>query len=209
VLVLDDEGNVYGTFNPYRIFKYDPAADRLSDLPVIIPHREGPWCDKGHYHRETVWRDVTWHPEEKAIYGIEMGSSTLFRFDPRTNDIEDLGQLVLPWLVGERIVPETSHSLIWHEGLERIIYSAPHPDQHTDPKPRHLLTYDPKTGEKVDHGPMLDPETGAFPYYTEGVTVANDGTIYFGGNVKLPGVAAGPYRRTCGLVILKPSQLSK
>jgi hypothetical protein len=170
---------------------------------------EGPWCDKGHYHREDVWRDVTWHPSEKVIYGIEMGSATLFSFDPRTNDIRDLGQLVLPELEGERIVPETSHSLIWHQGLERIIYSAPHPDQHFDPKPRHLLTYDPRTGEKVDHGPMRDPETGAFPYYTEGVSIAEDGTIYFCGNVKLPGVPAGLRKRTCGLVILKPESIGR
>jgi hypothetical protein len=156
-----------------------------------------------------VWRDVTWHPEERVIYGVEMGSATLFRFDPRTNDIADLGQLVLSELEGERIVPSTSSSLIWHQGLERIIYSAPNLSEHSNPRPRHILTYDPKTGAKVDHGGMVDPSTGAFPYYTEGVSVAEDGTIYLCGNVKLPGVEAGLLKRTCGLVILDPSDIGR
>ncbi|MFB3905946.1 MAG: hypothetical protein ACE15E_21070 [Acidobacteriota bacterium] len=36
-IVIDDEGNVYGTYCPNRIFKYDVDNDKLLDLSVQIP----------------------------------------------------------------------------------------------------------------------------------------------------------------------------
>ena len=105
-MTIDGKGNIYGSFNPYGIFKYSPEKDLLEDLPVTLPHLE-PACDKGHYRRENVWRKAVWHPEEKVFYGLEEGSSNLFRFDPETNEVNDLGQLTVHEMYGERIVPST------------------------------------------------------------------------------------------------------
>lgn len=207
MLVKDDQGNVYGTFAPYRIFKYDRALNKLMDLPVTIPHLEGPWCDKGHYHRENVWRDAFWHPTEKVLYGIEMGSATLFRFNPESNKMDDLGQLVIPEYEGNRIVPESSHSLLYHAGLDRIIYSAPTYRQHKrNPEPRHFITYNTKTNEKIDHGELMGTNMNSFPVYTEGISIGPDGTIYYCGQIFHKDAGERPWRGL-GLVVLNPSDV--
>ncbi len=202
-MVIDEEGNIYGSYNPYGIFKYSPEQDRLTDLPVTIPHLP-PWCDKGHYRREHVWRKACWHPDEKVFYGLDEGSAILFRFDPANNEMEDLGRLSISELYDARFVPSTSYAFCWHPGLEKFIYAAPRSSWGNGYNARHLVTFDTETGIKTDHGPMHDPKNNAFPIYTEGMSVGPDGTIYLCGMVSVPG--SDPEEEdVAGLVIINPS----
>ncbi|MFC2076289.1 hypothetical protein ACFLT7_04320 [candidate division KSB1 bacterium] len=208
VMVMDDDGNVYGSFAPYRIFKYDVAADKLLDLPTIIPHLEGPWCDRGHGHRENMWRNAIWHPEEKVIYGLEMGSSTLFRFDPATNAITDLGQFTVEEFQGERIVPYTLHSFLLYDN-NKIYYAAPSGKRDM---PCQLLSYDIATGVKSNLG-ILEAADGSVPTNLQGASIAPDGTIYFAGWVRLTGSSPEAERSRkegrgiMGVVALKASDI--
>jgi len=85
-IFADDEGNVYGSFPIGRIWKYDPRRDRLSDLrgtrvpldPRATPRTmSNPLID-----RKVYWRVIEWDPKERVAYGIVVGDSMLFKFDP-------------------------------------------------------------------------------------------------------------------------------
>jgi hypothetical protein len=204
VMVLDDKGNVYGSFAPYRIFKYDISSERLVDLPVTIPHIEGPWCDRGHGHRENIWRNAVWDSKDQAVYALETGSATLFRFHPSTNAIKDLGQLVVSEFKGSRIVPYSSHGFALHPN-RKLYYTAP---LSRFDSPVHLLSYDTASGNLVDLGEMADSR-GFHPVDLQGASVGPDRTIWFAGWVKPPGVRTGSRREgtVMGLVALKAADL--
>ncbi len=85
-IFTDDEGNVYGSFPIGRIWKYDPKCDRLFDLrgtrvpldPRATPRTmSNPLID-----RKVYWRVVEWDPKDRVAYGIVVGDSMLFKFDP-------------------------------------------------------------------------------------------------------------------------------
>jgi hypothetical protein len=85
-IFADDEGNVYGSFPIGRIWKYDPKRDRIFDLrgarvpldPRATPRTmSNPMLD-----RKVYWRVIEWEPKERAAYGVAVGDSMLFRFDP-------------------------------------------------------------------------------------------------------------------------------
>jgi hypothetical protein len=204
VMVKDDQGNVYGSFAPYRIFKYDIEKERLVDLPVTIPHKEGPWCDRGHFHRENIWRNAVWDPAERVIWGMEMGSATFFRFDPARNSIEALGQLVSPEFEGERIVPYTSHGFALHPN-RKIYYTAPLAE-YSQPTP--LVEFDTRTRQKRVLGGMAD-KSGWIPAGIEGCSIGPDGSIYFAGWVKPASLKSASKREgsVLGLVILKAADI--
>ncbi len=80
----DDQGNVYGSYPPGRIWKYDVQQDRILDfenirLPLINQSRTmaNPMLD-----RKVQWRIVEWDPVDRAAYGIIGGSNLLFKYDP-------------------------------------------------------------------------------------------------------------------------------
>jgi hypothetical protein len=200
LMAMDDEGNVYGSYAPYRVFKYDLAKEKLLDLHVIIPHLDGPWNDRGHFHRENVWRNIIWHPEERVFYGIEHGTATLFRFNPRTEEMTNLGQFVIDELQGQRFVPFTPHSFVLH------------PDGHlyfgatgkTRLRPNHLLRYNISTGLITDLGIMVG-DNGSSPLDIGAATVGMDGTIYFSGRISAPqGFKIAEGDRLLGFVVVSP-----
>jgi hypothetical protein len=86
-IFADDEGNVYGSFPIGRVWKYDPRTDRIADLrgtrlpldPRATPRTmSNPMLD-----RKVYWRVIEWEPKERVAYGVIVGDSMLFRFDPR------------------------------------------------------------------------------------------------------------------------------
>jgi hypothetical protein len=85
-IFCDDRGNVYGSFPAGRIWKYDPLQDRVFDLTTVrlplddrfLPRTmSNPMID-----RKLYWRVIEWDPVDRAAYGIMVGDSMLFRFDP-------------------------------------------------------------------------------------------------------------------------------
>lgn len=86
-IFADDEGNIYGSFPIGRIWKYDPGRDRIFDLrsarlpvdPRITPRTmSNPMID-----RKAYWRVIEWDPVERVAYGVMVGDSMLFKYDPR------------------------------------------------------------------------------------------------------------------------------
>ena len=82
-IFIDDSGNVYGSYAPGRIWKYDVEKERIFDLeflrlPVTLESRTmaNPMLD-----RRAQWRYIEWDPVDKVAYGIIGGNNLLFRFD--------------------------------------------------------------------------------------------------------------------------------
>ena len=85
-IFADDEGNVYGSYPIGRVWKYDPKKDRTFDLrgtrlpldPRATPRTmSNPLID-----RKVYWRVIQWDPLDRVAYGIIVGDSMLFKFDP-------------------------------------------------------------------------------------------------------------------------------
>lgn len=95
-LFMDEQGNVYGSRAPARIWKYDVAQDRVFDLdhirlPVINQSRSmaNPMLD-----RKVQWRIIEWDPVDRAAYGIVGGSNLLFKYDPHAGPVGTITPLV-------------------------------------------------------------------------------------------------------------------
>ena len=95
-IFIDDLGNVYGSYPPGKIWKYDVAQDRVFDLehirlPLINQSRTmaNPMLD-----RKVQWRIVTWDPVDRAAYGIIGGSNLLFKYDPHAGPAGTITSLV-------------------------------------------------------------------------------------------------------------------
>jgi hypothetical protein len=195
-LVADREGRVYGTVEPNRIFRYDPSADRLEFLPVTLPEREGlAPSPEGSTTTKRLWRTAILSRDGTRIYGIQAGSVDLFELDLATLKIRNLAQLAPDEFLDRPDVPYASLSLT--EGADGLLYYFPqggatrfdyyNTEGAASGGPRlHLVTYDPKTGRREDHGQLRGPN-GEIVLGTEGATTASDGTIYLVGLVGVPG----------------------
>jgi len=82
-LMIDDSGNVYGSYAPSMIWKYDVELDRIFNLehlrlPATLDSRTmaNPMLD-----RRAQWRYIEWDPVNKLGYGVIGGNNMLFSYD--------------------------------------------------------------------------------------------------------------------------------
>jgi hypothetical protein len=98
-IASDDEGNVYGCYPKARIWKYDVRTERVYDLSIQIPYDPSVYprrLSNPMLDRKAIWRVVEWDPHDKVIYGIDGGSSNLFKYDPKDGPqgkVTQLGRL--------------------------------------------------------------------------------------------------------------------
>ncbi len=151
------------------------------------------------------WRQVFWYEPEKNIYGVHGNSGYLFRFDPSVPRLEVLERLTsVPskltgmgdqfsygylgfalgpdgqtiyyltgapiYIDGKRIKGATSTAKGEAKGLEDL----------------HLITYNIKTGQYLDHGAIFYPD-GDRPLYVNSIALGKDGTIYSLGRMQRDG----------------------
>jgi len=82
-LLIDEQGNLYGSYAPGMVWKYDPEQERIFDLehlrlPVSLESRTmaNPMLD-----RRAQWRYIEWDKQDKVAYGIIGGNNILFKYD--------------------------------------------------------------------------------------------------------------------------------
>lgn len=217
-LGIDDNGNVYGNMGQGQIYRYDPVADEITELPLHVPIRQkGISLGRDYAKSESHWRMVVWDDQEKKFYGIDESASILFSFDPRrgqSGEVKRLGQLCVEGANDRRDIPYATLTLAL--GRNRKLYYAP-PAREFDyggsqgAGASHLITYDLKSGTTEDLGEMRLPD-GRRVIGLNSADCAPDGTIYFVGAIEMregPGeenIVAGkisgvPYR--LALVILR------
>ncbi len=208
-IFTDDLGNVYGSYPPGRIWKYDPRADRLLDLehiqlPIINQSRTmaNPMLD-----RKAQWRIIEWDPVDRAAYGIVGGSNLLFRFDVHDGpegSIKPLTKMVASrFEKGDSMdIPHATLTLAISQ-RERKIYYLPVTEGDFDygavskDRPAHslLMSYDMKTGAKTELG-VPRAADGRRAYGMGAAKVGRDGKVWFVGAFEEPDpkLAAGSIR---------------
>ena len=191
-LGIDDEGNVYGNFGAGQIFKYDPRADEIIELPLHIPVRpKGVSLGRDYYKSETHWRTVVWDSQGKKFYGVDESASLLFSFDPHAGphgEVRPLGQMCVEGMADRRDIPYATLTLAL--GTDRKLYYAP-PAKEFDYAgsqgvgASHFIVYDLESGKTEDRGEMRLPD-GRRVIGLNSADTAPDGTIYFVGAIEVP-----------------------
>ena len=213
-IFIDDVGNVYGSYPPGKLWKYDVAQDRIFDLqflrlPIINQSRTmaNPMLD-----RKAQWRIIEWDPVEKVAYGIIGGSNMLFKYDVHAGvegEITMLTQMCAPqFREGDPFnIPHASLAMtISHN--EHKIYYIPVMSGDFDygavqfdvsdqkklskdiaarelPPLSFMVSYDLKTGEREAIG-MLRAEAGRYAYGMGGAQADKKGRIWFVGAFEEP-----------------------
>jgi streptogramin lyase len=137
-LVVDGKGRVFGSLPTNRVFRFDPATGRLEVLPHELPSL---------WNRQVLGRADAWAvAPDGGIYGGSAGDGLLFRLDPDTGAVTNLGSPAsLPRLRGLVFAADGR--------LYGIAGAAP--------KPTRLFRYDPRSGGFRDLGqpqfPILSP----------------------------------------------------
>ena len=213
-IFTDDLGNVYGSWAPGRIWKYDLQQDRIFDLSVRLPivnvsrTMHNPMLD-----RKAQWRIIEWDPQTKSAYGIVGGSNDLFRYDVHNGyegSFEVLTRMCPPMYreADPFDIPHATLAMtISHK--ERKIYYIPVISGDFDygavkldigksenrikqkmktfkmPPLSFMLSFDMETGKREDIG-LLKTEDGRFALGQGGAEADSNGKIWFVGAFEEP-----------------------
>jgi hypothetical protein len=222
-IFMDDLGNVYGSYAPGRIWKYDPNLDRIIDfehirLPLINQSRTmaNPMLD-----RKVQWRSIEWDPTDRAAYGIIGGSNLLFKYDPHRGPEGAVTPLVSMAAPGVRDgdpmnLPYATLAMAISQKERKIYYitvMAGDFDYGAVTKDvmgsSYLVAYDLKSGRREDLG-VLRTADGRTTSGMGGAKVDSQGRLWFVGAFSEPDpkLQAGGGRRpySMGLGCYDPSR---
>jgi len=194
-LGIDDEGNVYGSFGQGQVFRYNPRTDEIEELPVRLPIRaKGVSFGRDYLKSETAWRTVVWDRQTRQFFGVEESATTLFSFNPRSNEVRRLGQLSIPSFDESREIPYATLSLtLGHD--RKLYYGAAGREfdysGSAGAATAHLITWDLNTGRREDLGEMLLAD-GSRVLGTNAADTGPDGTIYLVGAIEVRAEAGKP-----------------
>ena len=213
-IFCDDDGNVYGSYPMGRMWKYDAKADRLLDLPSIrlpIDSRIAPrTMSNPMIDRKGYWRVIEWDPVDKVAYGIIVGDSMLFKYEPKNGPegtVTPLVRMCADRYLGSHpsFIPLSTLALTI--SLDHKIYYAPvlnvafdYSGQSWDvaderkytaritgekaPPQSLLVVYDPATKQRQELGVMKAAD-GRRVFGLGGACVGKkDGRLYFVGAVE-------------------------
>jgi len=194
-LGIDDEGNVYGSFGQGQVFRYNPRTDEIEELPVRLPIRaKGVSFGRDYLKSETAWRTVVWDRQTRQFFGVEESATTLFSFNPRSNEVRRMGQLSIPSFDESREIPYATLSLtLGHD--RKLYYGAAGREfdysGSAGAATAHLVTWDLNTGRREDLGEMLLAD-GSRVLGTNAADTGPDGTIYLVGAIEVRAEAGKP-----------------
>jgi hypothetical protein len=213
-IFMDDKGNVYGSYPPGKIWKYDVQQERIFDLeflqlPVLLQSRTmaNPMLD-----RRAQWRVIEWDPVDKLAYGIVGGTNNLFKYDVdagREGQINVLSQLCAPqYRKGDPFkVPHATLAMTLSQP-ERKIYYVPvisgdfdygavqldvageekfseNISQGDMPPLSFMISFDLESNIRTDIG-LLQAEDGRYAYGLGGAETDSQGRIWFVGAFEEP-----------------------
>lgn len=231
-IAADDDGNVYGTYPKARIWRYNAKTELVEDLSIQIPYDPAVYprrLSNPMLDRKAIWRVVEWDPMDRAIYGVDGGSSILFRYDPHDGPegkVTELAKLAAErfYTSNRKDIPYSS--LAFTVGRDRRIYYAPAGIDFDyearleaarlaqarigtkSPPYSELIAYDLKSRKRENLG-VLRTRDGRQVYGCGGAAAGLDGTVYMGAAVEVndpqkeAGKAAGLYPFAMELLIYK------
>jgi hypothetical protein len=200
-IFCDDKGNVYGSFPPGRVWKYEAEHERVVDLNIRQPHDPTFWPQQMRnpmLDRTDDWRAVDWDPINNVAYGITCGSGNiLFRFDPHRGphgEFTALTRLCDPkyWGTNQKNIPfaplaftlDSQNQKIYFVPSARSYQVGEWAETFGTDQVHHLIMYDIASGKRVDLGKMVT-EDGRRVFGCEGATTGPDGTVYIVGQVEV------------------------
>jgi sugar lactone lactonase YvrE len=137
-LVVDRKGRVFGSLPVNRLFRFDPRTTAFEVLPQELP---AVW-DRRVLGRADAWAVAA----DGALFGGSGGDGLLFKLDPDTGEITNLGS--------PASVPRMKALAFAGDGALYGLAGAA-------PEYSHLFRYDPRTGGLTDYGnpqfPMVSP----------------------------------------------------
>jgi hypothetical protein len=160
-LVIDGEGNVYGTHSLGTLFRYTPANNKVEDLDVRIPSLMG----REYYN---ALDSAVYEPKTGMIYGAGTADGLIFSFEPQTLRFRSLG----------KASPEPRVRAM-AAGLDGRIFGIA---GDADGMGR-LFCYDPTRHELAELGIMLAAsEVWRRGFEFDAACTGKNGEIYFGEN---------------------------
>lgn len=207
-IFTDDNGNVYGSYAPGKIWKYNAEKDRIFDLqhlslPISIDSRSmaNPMLD-----RRAQWRYIEWDPTEKVAYGIIGGNNLLFKYDVNKGEegeITPLTKICAPQYRDVRPfdIPHATLAFTISQ-KERKVYYIPvlsgdfdygavelNPSESGNkeelPPLSYLVSYSLENSETEDIG-LLTTEDGSLAYGMGAAETDQEGRIWFVGAFEEP-----------------------
>jgi hypothetical protein len=206
-LVVDPgDGSCYLTTGDGDILRYRYDRDCIEAAPGDDMSKDyfGLYDPTSPGHMGYNWRQTIWYEPEKVVYGVHGNSGYLFRFDPRTPQVEVLDRITsLPskrsgmfdqfsyGYLGFALGPDgrTIHYLtggpVYVEGKRVTGKTKTAMGESKGIENLHLVTYDissaqrmaDKAGKYTDHGPIFF-QNGQRPAYVNSIAVGKDGTVY-------------------------------
>jgi hypothetical protein len=212
-IFIDESGNVYGSYSPGRVWKFDVVKDRILDLdflrlPVSLDSRTmaNPMLD-----RRAQWRVIEWDPVDKVAYGIIGGNNMLFKFDVNKGPEGEITPLTLMCAPSYRDgryydIPHATLAMTINQKNRKIYYipvtsgdfdyglvnlnignedkKSAVPAKKTRSR-AYMISYDLRTGVREDLG-ILKPTDGSYPYGMEAAGTDKDGKVWFVGSFEQP-----------------------
>jgi len=211
-LLIDDNGNVYGSYSPGLVWKYDFEQDRIFNLeflrlPISLDSRTmaNPMLD-----RRAQWRYIEWDPVDKVAYGVIGGNNMLFKYDVDKGlegEITPLTKICAPmYRDGHPYdIPHSTLGMTINK-VNRKVYFLPviggdfdyglikqdidkksNPGKGSGKMPplSFLVSYDLESGTTEDMG-LLRAKDGRYAYGTGAADTDRDGKIWFVGAFEEP-----------------------
>jgi hypothetical protein len=192
-LVVDNDGNVYGSFENNHIFKYNKNTSSIEYLKAKLPGSKNlikEWDSEYrggvNYIGRKIWRSAFWHEETKKIYGIQSEESKLFSFDPKNDEVKTLVSLVDESFTNslDKIYPTLSLSnyknKLYYTSVNGFFdYSR---SENIIGYPS-LISYDIRKNKRFNHGVIINGKRKVFG--VAGSTMTNDGNLYLLGAVEV------------------------
>jgi len=192
------DGSVYYTVGDGEIFRYRYDTDAIEVVAGDNMRKDyfGLYEPTSAGHMAYNWRQTVWYEPEKAVYGVHGNSGYLFRFDPKTEQVEIVARLTsLPsqrsgmfdqfsyGYLGFALGPngKTIHYLtggpIYVEGKRLAGKAKTAMGESKGLENLHLITYDIPARKYTDQGPIFFKD-GSRPYYVNSIALGKDGTVY-------------------------------
>ena len=148
-------------------------------------------------HMGYNWRQTFFRKADGMIYGVHGNSGYLFRFNPKTEQVQVLDRLTSDPSKASGMFDQFSYGYLGfglaHDG-KTIYYLTGGPIYENGKRlagksktamgeakgleDLHLVTYDIETGVSKDHGAIYYPD-GQRPLYVNSLAIGLDGTAYF------------------------------
>lgn len=196
--VNPEDGGVFFTTGEGAIYRYDYDKDAVEKVSPDEMRKDyfGQYDVTSAGHMAYNWRQVVYYPVDKVFYGVHGNSGYLFRFDPRTIQVEVVERITSEpsrrsgmfdqfsyGYLGFTLGPDgkTLYYLtggpVYEQGKRVKGKDSTAKGESKGIENLHLITYEIPTGKYMDHGPIF-LENGDRPAYVNSIAVGKDGTVY-------------------------------